>query len=220
MPTRSAQDICYNHLTAEIASGRLPAGARIVTEALAAQLGLSRMPVREALRQLDGEGLVTLRPNRGAVVTLLDDAALTELCEMRGALEALAARHAARLATPADVDDLDALVAAMRRAAADPARWVQRHEEFHDRICALSGRPRLTAETRRLRLAMQARTRLHVERHREPEALGHEHELIVDALRDRDARRAERLVASHVAANLAALLGSPAEAPRPRVPAR
>lgn len=219
MPIRSAQDICYDHLKAEIAAGRLPPGTRLVTEALAAQLGLSRMPVREALRQLDAEGLVTLRPNRGAIVATLSAEALWELLEMRAALEGLAARHAARLATPADIEDLDALIAAMRRAAGDPARWMQRHEEFHDRLCLLSARPRLAAENRRLRLAAQLRTRLYVETHAEPETLGHEHELIVDALRDRDACRAEKLAASHVTANAAAILAS-LEAPRDAVPAR
>lgn len=221
MLNRSAQDICHAFLQDEIAHGRLSAGARIVTDAIAQRLGLSRMPVREALRQLDAEGLVTIRPNRGAVVTSLSPEAIAEVLEMRGALEGLAARHAARRAVPADIEDLDALVAAMRRAAADPARWLQRHEEFHDRVCALSARPRLAAEARRLRLAVRPYTKLYAERHAEPEALGHEHELIVDALRDRDGRRAERLVIAHVAANatgVLSLLGTEAPvAVRPRV---
>jgi DNA-binding GntR family transcriptional regulator len=223
MLNRSAQDICYAFLQDAIATGRLAAGARIVTDAVAQQLGLSRMPVREALRQLDAEGLVTIRPNRGAVVTSLSPEAIAEIFEMRGVLEGLAARHAARRAVPADIEDLDALAAAMRRTATEPARWMQRHEEFHDRVCMLSARPRLAAEARRLRLAVRPYNFFYTGRHAEPEALGHEHELIVDALRDRDGRRAERLVIAHVAANstgILALLGTetPAVA-RPRVQA-
>jgi DNA-binding GntR family transcriptional regulator len=219
MQHRSAQDICYGHLREEIATGRMPSGARIITDKVAQQLGLSRMPVREALRQLDAEGLVTIRPNRGAVVTSLAPDAVAEILEMRGVLEGLAARHAARRAAPLDIEDLDALAAAMRRAVTDADRWSQRHEEFHDRVCTLSGRPRLAAEARRLRLAVRPYTRLYADRHSEPEALGHEHELIVDALRDRDARRAERLVVAHVAANAAAmlsLLGAGHDAARPK----
>lgn len=220
MLNRSAQDICYAFLQDQIASGRLPAGARIVTDAIAQQLGLSRMPVREALRQLDAEGLVTIRPNRGAVVTSLSPEALAEVLEMRGVLEGLAARHAARRATPADIEDLDALTAAMRRSGTDPVRWTQRHEDFHDRVCQLSGRPRLTLDARRLRLAVRPYTRLYAERHAEPEALGHEHELIVDALRDRDARRAERLVIAHVAANATGILALLGSTPAPVVRTR
>lgn len=206
MLNRSAQDICHAYLRDEIASGRLPAGARIVTEAVAQQLGLSRQPVREALRQLDAEGLVTIRLNRGAVVTPLSAATVAELLEMRGVLEGLAARHAARRATPADIEDLEAMVAAMRRTIGDAARWLERHEAFHDRVCTLSARPRLAEETRRLRLTVRPALRLYAERHAEPETLGHEHELIVDALRDGDARRAERLVIAHVTANATGIL--------------
>jgi DNA-binding GntR family transcriptional regulator len=219
MLQRSAQDICYAYLQDEIASGRMAAGARIVTEAIAQRLGLSRQPVREALRQLDAEGLVTIRPNRGAVVTSLSPEALADLLEMRGVLEGLAARHAARTATPADIEDLDAMIGAMRRAAGDTPRWLERHEAFHDRVCMLSGRPLLAAEARRLRLAVRPCMGRYTDHHGEPETLGHEHEVIVDALRDRDARRAERLVIAHVAANATSIL-SLLGAAEPEPPAR
>ncbi|MGK7870244.1 GntR family transcriptional regulator [Falsiroseomonas sp. E2-1-a20] len=207
MPIESAQTLCLAHLRDEILSGRLAPGERIRPEAVAARLGLSRMPVREALHQLDAEGLVTLRANRGAIVTRHDPAALAEIFEMRALLEGLCARHAARGATAADIEDLDADCQAMRRAIADPTRWVDRHEDFHDRLCALAGRPRAAAEARRLRLLVRPLLHGFVAAERDPEALGHEHEVIVDALRDRDGRRAERLVVAHVNANAASLLG-------------
>jgi DNA-binding GntR family transcriptional regulator len=187
---------------------------------VAQQLGLSRMPVREALRQLDAEGLVIIRPNRGAVVTSLTPDAVAEILEMRGVLEGLAARHAARRASPLDIEDLDALTASMRRAGRDAPRWGQRHEEFHDRVCLLSGRPRLAAEARRLRLAVRPCMLLYAEQHSDPETLGHEHELIVDALRDRDARRAERLAVAHVSANATSILALLGTAPTGRPKAR
>ncbi len=213
MPSESAQSLCLAHLRDEILSGRLAPGERIRPEAVATRLGLSRMPVREALHQLDAEGLVTLRANRGAIVTRHDAAALTEIFEMRALLEGLCARHAARAATPADIEDLEADCQAMRRAIADPARWVERHEAFHDRLCALATRPRAAAEARRLRLMLRPLLHGFAATERDPEALGHEHEVIVDALRDGDARRAERLLVAHVNANAAALLGQAVPAP-------
>lgn len=219
MPRPSAQDLAYTHLLTEIATGRLPAGSRIMPEAMAEALGVSRMPVREALRQLDAEGFVTIRPNRGAIVTELTPADVVELFEMRSVLEGLAARIGAGRATPPDIEDLDAEVQAMRRAAADPARWLDRHEAFHDRLAMLAGRPRLAAELRRLRLAVRPYLQLYAEAHRDPETLGHEHDVIVDALRHRDAALAERLVIGHVLANaegIARLLSPGGAAPKSR----
>ncbi len=210
MPSESAQALCLVYLRDEILSGRLAPGERIRPEVVAARLGLSRMPVREALHQLDAEGLVTLRANRGAIVTRYDPAELAEIFEMRALLEGLCARHAARAATQADIEDLDADCLAMRRAMADPARWVERHEVFHDRLCTLAGRPRAAAEARRLRLMLRPLLHGFAAAERDPEALGHEHEVLVDALRDRDGRRAERLVVAHVNANATALLGQAA----------
>jgi DNA-binding GntR family transcriptional regulator len=211
-----AKDICYAHLRGAILSGALRGGDRILTEAVAAELGLSRMPVREALRQLDAEGLVVIRPNRGAIVASPSVDELSELLEMRAVLEGLAARHAAGRLGAADIDELDALVAGMRRASADPNRWVVQHERFHDALLDLSGRPRLAAEVRRLRARLLPYIQAYARSQPEPETLGHEHEVIVDALRDRDAARAERQVAAHAVANARSILALLAE----RAPAR
>ncbi|WP_431284365.1 GntR family transcriptional regulator [Humitalea sp. 24SJ18S-53] len=208
MDTAPADGLCAAYLREEILSGRLAPGERIRPELVASHLGLSRMPVREALRQLDAEGLVTLRANRGALVTRHDRAALAEIFEMRALLEGLCARHAARAATPADIGDLEADLLAMRRALQDPARWAVRHEAFHDRLCNLSGRPRAAAEARRLRQLLLPALRDYATGRRDPETTGHEHEVIVDALRDGDARRAERLAVAHISANAASVLGA------------
>ncbi|WP_439599174.1 GntR family transcriptional regulator [Falsiroseomonas sp.] len=207
MPSESAQKLCLAHLRGEILSGRLAPGERIRPEAVATQLGLSRMPVREALHQLDAEGLVTLRPNRGAIVTLLRRQDMAEIFEMRALLEGLCARHAARCARPADLEELDAEAQALRRVAHDPSRWTDRHEAFHDRLCRLGERPRAAAEARRLRLLLRPLLLGYAATERDPETLGHEHEVIVDALRDGDGRRAERLLVAHVNANARAVLG-------------
>jgi len=220
MPTQSAQDLCISFLRAEIMAGRIAPGERIRPEAVGANLGLSRMPVREALLQLDAEGLVTLRPNRGAVVTRLDSYSLAEIFEMRAVLEGLCARHAAALASPADIEELEAQTQTMRRVLSDPARWVERHEAFHDHLCTLGARPRIAGEARRLRLLLRPSLAVFAAQNRDPDALGHEHEVIVDALRDRNAVRAEQMAIAHVMANAAFVLGLRPEVVRRRAVVR
>ena len=82
-----------------VISGQLPAGTRIDQDALAAEFSVSRMPVREALRQLGAEGFVTIVPHRGAIVTALSPAEVEEIYEIRAALEGVAARHASQALT-------------------------------------------------------------------------------------------------------------------------
>jgi len=207
MPRQSAQDLAYTYLVEEITSGRLAAGARIKPETIAEALGVSRMPVREALRQLEAEGFVTIYLNRGAVVTELAAAEVMEIFEMRSVLEGLAMRLAAAAATEDDVEELDAMAASMRRVVSDPVRWLERHEALHDRMVQLSGRPRLASEIRRLRLATLPQLRLYARSAGDPETLGHEHDVIIDALRQRDAALAERLAIAHVLANAEAVAG-------------
>ena len=79
-----------------IIAGELEAGTRIDQDALAAEFSVSRMPVREALRQLGAEGFVTIVPHRGAIVTALSPGEVEEIYEIRAALEGVAARHASQ----------------------------------------------------------------------------------------------------------------------------
>lgn len=201
-PPSTAQHLAYIHLQDQIVSGALPGGSRLKPEALAQTLGISRMPVREAIRQLNAEGYVTIRPNRGAIVTSRTPEEILELFEMRAVLEALAARIAADAGVaPEAIDDLELFLARLRRLRHDHVAWVERHDEFHDLLCALSGRQRLCMEIRRLRLAVRPYLRLYLRTHAEPEIAGHEHERILDAIRSRNGKRAETVMRAHVMAN-------------------
>lgn len=97
-PPPSAQQLAYIHLQDRIVSGALPGGTRLKPEPIAQQLGISRMPVREAIRQLNAEGYVTIMPNRGAVVTNRTPEDVIELFEMRAVLEG--SRRALRPRSP------------------------------------------------------------------------------------------------------------------------
>src|ERR1700712_4074602 len=98
----SAQQRAYQFIRGCILQGEIPGGSKINPAEIAKTLGISRMPVREALVQLDVEGLVTNRMTRGAIVTVLDPSDVEELFEMRAALESIAARYAALRCTDDD----------------------------------------------------------------------------------------------------------------------
>jgi len=228
-PPPSAQQLAYIHLQDQIVSGALPGGSRLKPEALAQRLGISRMPVREAIRQLNAEGYVTIMPNRGAVVTNRTPEEIIELFEIRAVLEGLAARIAADVATADQIDDLQLFLVGLRRLRHDPMAWIERHDQFHDQLCQLSKRDRLCAEARRLRFAMQPYLRLFTKLNKEPELKGHEHERILEEIRSRNGKRAEAVTRAHVMANAhsiaeclrvaraEAALETPAKSPRKRV---
>src|SRR5262245_43964800 len=94
------------YLQDQIVSGALPGGSRLHLESISQKLGISRMPVREAIRQLDAEGYMTIRPNRDAVVTSRTPEQVVELFEIRAALEGVAVRLAAPYVTEDAIEDL------------------------------------------------------------------------------------------------------------------
>jgi DNA-binding GntR family transcriptional regulator len=99
----------YARILSEIRAGSLNPGDRLTETDLAARLGISRTPVREAIRALEIDGLITHKPRAGATIRALDYAEVTELYEMRVVLEGTAARFAARAAYPSELEELQAI---------------------------------------------------------------------------------------------------------------
>ena len=120
----------------DIVAGTLPLGSRITIDALASRYGVSHMPVREALRDLQGEGLVVIEPNRGARVRAIDARFVENIFEIRTALEVMMVRRAAQRATAPDIARLrtieDALEAEIARD--DYAAVVSENRAFHREI--------------------------------------------------------------------------------------
>lgn len=129
-PSGATTAALVDALRQEISDGRLHPGEPLRQEQLALRFGTSRIPVREALRTLQAEGLVSYSPNRGAIVAIVSDAEIQEMLEVRLALEC----HALRLAVP---NAADADVAHARRileeydAAPDPRAWSAMNWSFH-----------------------------------------------------------------------------------------
>lgn len=124
----------YAQLKAEIASGKMMPGSRVREVEIAERLGVSRTPVREALRRLEADGLVTHVAHMGAVVASLDHNAVIELYGMREVLEGTAARFAARHASEVEVQDLVDIVATEMERASDPAALAQINRAFHSAL--------------------------------------------------------------------------------------
>src|SRR5262245_3783503 len=99
-------DVAYDYLRKRILSGGYAPGQALMTKMLAAEIGVSRTPIRDALRQLEADGLVTIRPRLGASVKQMDLKVFQESCELRLALETHAAGLAARSRTELDLHEI------------------------------------------------------------------------------------------------------------------
>lgn len=131
----------YQHLHAEIWEGRLVPGTVLSEVALSKELGVSRGPIREAMGRLAAEGLVTVRPRRGAIVRAPTLEELVEAYQVREVLESLAVRLAVPRLTEGDLRELDGFVDDMEASAADDdlGRFFEANVAFHERFCELSG---------------------------------------------------------------------------------
>jgi DNA-binding GntR family transcriptional regulator len=217
----SVVDQVYTAIRERITSGSLPRGARVHQEDLAEELGVSRTPVREALRRLAAEGLVEMRTNRGARVADVDQAGMRVSYEARTVIEPGAARLAAgeQLAEP--LARMRAAVAAQRRSLRNVRRSFEANREFHLALAAASGNEFLSQFAERLWVARigetiyerQVETQLddsraahsnepgrRVRGNRERMLLDvREHEQILEAIEAGDGRRAESLTRRHLA---------------------
>ncbi len=194
----SAHEEAYRHLSHGIRMGILRPGDRLVADDVAQSLGMSRMPVREALRQLAAEGLLVMPPNRGAVVRELSEDEVIEVFEMRAVLEGLAASMASRRCTRADIDDLQDLLAAMQRCEGQLSEWITVHRRFHERLCQTSAAPRLTGQISALHSVVEPLMRIWLESNTPSPRLQQHHERLLASLQAGDPDRAEREVRSHV----------------------
>jgi DNA-binding GntR family transcriptional regulator len=197
----SAQRLAYLHVRDSIVAGYLSPGAKIASEVIADILGVSRMPVRDALYQLDAEGFVQIFPNRGAYVRAYTSEEIVDLSEMRAVLEGLAGRLAVERMTDNDIVEIEYLLERTRRCANDHREFLKRHDEFHLYIYEFSGREHLVAEIRRLRLVHHSYMLAFFTATQEQEILGYEHDLIVDELKRRNGTAIELGIRTHVMQN-------------------
>jgi DNA-binding GntR family transcriptional regulator len=153
MSDRSLSEVVTERIRGRILDGTLKPGERLVEDRLSTELGVSRVPVREALRGLSAEGLVTLLPRRGATVVEVTPESVAELVEVRALLEGLNARLAAQRHDPEIVTQLKETLARGNEAAktGTAEELARLNAEFHERLAEASRNSVLSDVMRSLR---------------------------------------------------------------------
>ena len=200
LENRTLRERVFEHLRDEILSGELPAGTELHEVGLAQSLGVSRGPLREALGRLAAEGLVTITPRRGAVVTKLTRREFVEAYQVREALESLAVRLAVPQLTDDDrrrLHDLSDEMVALADAG-DAQGFFDANRRFHQIFVLASGNERLQ-EMHRLLIAQMARLLARSQQLRGglQQSIA-EHRAILEAVDAADAERAARLMEEHI----------------------
>ena len=203
-------ELAIDRLRDLIVQGDLSAGERLNERLLCERLGISRTPLREAIKLLATEGLVRLLPHRGAQVAPLEARGLADTLEVMGAMEALAGELACHQASAAVIAEIRALHDDMlaKHAARDLAGYFRCNQAIHLKIVEASGNPVLAATYRQLNAnVLRARYMANLSQERWDAAV-REHEAIIAALEARDAPRLTRLLREHLALKLAAVLNA------------
>jgi DNA-binding GntR family transcriptional regulator len=202
-PSPQAVDRVYATLRQGILDGTYAPGARLGEADLAVALGVSRTPVREALRRLGSEGLLSTRPNKGARVRTWTTSELSDISDLRALLEGHAARQAASRVTAADIAAMADLVTRMETAAADGTAAdidliTELNREFHGAVIAASGNALLPGLMHSLlHVPVISRTYRHYSPDRMRQSM-RQHRELVDALRAGDPAWAEAVMRVHV----------------------
>jgi DNA-binding GntR family transcriptional regulator len=190
MSSPSATQSVLKLLRTDLITGHLTPGDQVVQETLAERYGVSRVPLREALRLLESEGLVTHEPHRGYFVTELTTGDLEEVYRLRAILETEAITAAVPNLSTSDINEIATLMAAAAAAAdqADIAALTDANRDFHFAIFEASAMPRLVRLLRQLWDATDLYRSLYFAEHSNRVRVGDEHEHILAGLRNRDAQ--------------------------------
>jgi DNA-binding GntR family transcriptional regulator len=198
---RTVKDVLVETLRDEIIRGDLVPGQYLRLEEIAARFDVSTMPVREALRDLAAEGLVTIFPHRGAMVTQLSADELQDIYDIRATLEEMATRLAVPFVTKAILTELASLIEQIENHVGDVATLVKLNHQFHLTLYAASGRKHLCELIRMLRYRSQHYLHVYtaeVDVGHLPQIPG-EHRAILEACKRGDAEQAAALMREHVA---------------------
>lgn len=200
MTTSTTADRVADHLRSQIASGQLAGGDRVKERDLAQFLRISRGPAREALRMLEREGLLEIRPYSGARVVRIDKTEIAEIVTLRRQVEYFAIGNATLSSDPKVVAELKDLAAQMREAhrARDATKLIDLDLKFHLRICEASGHSTLIAIMRTLLPRLTILWYPQVFKGHTPESFEESHLKMVRAIENRDVTDAIRATDQHI----------------------
>jgi DNA-binding GntR family transcriptional regulator len=196
---RSKNEVVYELLHRSIIHGEYRPGERMVIDELAGKLGVSQIPIREALRQLEADGFVTIEPYVGATVTPISADFIFEIFALLETMEVVCSRTAGRCMSEAEMATLAELVRAMDSTVNEPDRWAEQNKKFHLLICDYSRTGLIKGMMRKV-FDHWDRLRSHyikdVLEHRIL-AAQEEHRQIMAAFQARDIDKVEQLIRAH-----------------------
>jgi DNA-binding GntR family transcriptional regulator len=201
IPRKSLSSAVAERLRDKIVRGEIPEGAQLRQDAIAQEFEVSRIPVREALRQLQAEGLITLVPNRGAVVSLLSCEEIEELFEIRAVLEPEVLRVSIPNLTEADFKEAEEILKTYDVALSDEGdigEWGRLNWLFHSTLYAGARRPQFMAVIRNINYNGERYIRLQLYLTRAMERAREEHRMLLELCRKREVERACELLARHI----------------------
>ena len=203
---RSKKDYVYETLRRRILEGELEPGARLVIDELASSLGVSPIPVREALQQLNADGYVVIQPYIGVKVAEIHTESIFEIFAILEAMEVISGRAACERMTDHELDELSGMIEEMEKLTGHPEAWSHGNQRFHRYLCA---RARSLLVEVFMNKVLEHWDRLR--RHYFYDVFTHrvacsqtEHREILSALRSRDPDQVEAAIREHNRTALAA----------------
>lgn len=194
------RDVVFKTLREAILKGNLAPGERLMEIQLANQLGVSRTPIREAIRKLELEGLVIMIPRRGAEVARITEKDLRDVLEVRASLEELAIGLACERITDEEIGELRKALENFREVLreGDVTKIAESDVDFHDIIFSATQNARLIQIVNNLREQMYRYRLEYLKDYTTHDRLYKEHQQITDAVSDRDKERARKLIVEHI----------------------
>jgi DNA-binding GntR family transcriptional regulator len=201
IPRTSLTSAVAERLRDQIIRGEIQEGAQLRQDVIATQFQVSRIPVREALRQLDAEGLITIVPNRGAVVPELSPDDIEELFAIRALLEPEVLKVSIPHLTPADFTKAEAVLKKFSQELKREehiAGWGVLNSEFHSILYSGANRPRFMSIIRNVNHNGERYTRLQLYLTHGMKRANEEHHHILELCRERDVAAACKLLRQHI----------------------
>ena len=201
IPRQSLPSAVADKLREQIIRGEIPEGAQLRQDAIATQYQVSRIPVREALRQLDAEGLIAIVPNRGAIVPALSPSDIGELFSIRALLEPEVLKQSIPHLTDEDFSEAEAVlreyVSELRRPDHLSA-WGRLNWQFHSILYSRANQPRFMAIIRNVNNSGERYTRLQLYLTHGVKRANEEHHQMLELCRRRDVMAACELLRVHI----------------------
>jgi DNA-binding GntR family transcriptional regulator len=194
------RDVVFNTLRKSILTGQLKPGERLMEVHLASRLGVSRTPIREAIRKLELEGLVTMIPRRGAEVAQITEKSLKDVLEVRRALDALSVELACDRITPEELQKLKTACEEFEKAVREKevSEIAKADVALHDIIVQAAGNQRLQQLVNNLAEQMYRYRFVYIKEESQREKLVDEHKEIYESILNRDKQRAAAAAKLHI----------------------